>query len=660
MGIKRGLATASCVVALSAVLTGCEPAPSPWGSALMSIDATSSEAAGGMSYGASFSGDGTKVAFFSLASNFGPTDSTRPPFLMNGDVYVRDLVGGLTTLVSVDVGGSDSGNAGSSNAVMSADGTKVAFDSGATNFGPADADPASNDDRYGDVYVRDLVTGTTTLVSVNATGTDSGTGRSWNPVFSPDGTKVAFESHAADLGANDTNSFSDVYVRDLIAGTTTLVSVDGEGLASAAGQSSEASFSPDGSKVVFHSSASTFGPLDTNAASDVYLRDLATSVTSLVSVDATGDDSAAGSSFYPVFSPDGTRIAFMSDANNFGVRDDPRPGQFADRDIYVRDLATSTSMLVSANRAGTNSGNHSSRDPVFSPDGTKVAFMSNATNLVASDANGAWDLFLRDLTTSTTSLVSTNAEGTDSANDSAMGLVPLGARRRNRSAEFSPDGSKVAFLTAASDLGPRDDVERDDGVRFDVYVRDLSTGTATLVSANSEGTNSANGGSYDIVYSPAGDSVLFTSVASDLGSMDTNTTYDLYLATLHGADLSTSVQVAPEPVTAGGELTYDVDLTNRGPDEAQAATAAFLLPEGTELAGVESDSGPCAPPTAELPRLVTCSFGDVPEGDLIHVTVTATVTSSAGPVLRAVAAFSSSTLDPTPTNNTRTVDSSVT
>ena len=77
-----------------------------------------------------------------------------------------------------------------------------------------------------DVFVRDLQIGTTTLVSVNHFGTASGNSASGNPLMSSDGRFVAFSSFASDLVANDTNGTTDVFVRDLQMGTTTLVSVN--------------------------------------------------------------------------------------------------------------------------------------------------------------------------------------------------------------------------------------------------------------------------------------------------------------------------------------------------------------------------------------------------------------------------------------------------
>jgi Tol biopolymer transport system component len=178
------------------------------------------------------------------------------------------------------------------------------------------------------------------------------------------------------------------------------------------------------------------------------------------------------------------------------------------QDIFVRDLTARTTTLVSVNAAGTT-GNGGSYAPAMSQDGTKVAFHSSASDLGPPDGNDADDVFVRSLTARTTTLVSVNAAGTSSGNDASAWPA------------LSPDGTKVAFVSGASDLGPPDPRPSYD-IDFDIYVRDLSTGTMTLVSVNAAGTDGGNGWSQNPVFSHDGDTIAFDSYATDLGPRDTN------------------------------------------------------------------------------------------------------------------------------------------
>jgi Tol biopolymer transport system component len=116
------------------------------------------------------------------------------------------------------------------------------------------------------VFVRDLVNGTTTLVST--TGTSSGNRDSSNPVVSADGRYVAFTSNASNLVANDSNNTEDVFVRDLVNGTTTLVSTTGT--SSGNRDSYNPVVSADGRYVAFTSYASNLATGDYNGTQDVF------------------------------------------------------------------------------------------------------------------------------------------------------------------------------------------------------------------------------------------------------------------------------------------------------------------------------------------------------------------------------------------------------
>jgi Tol biopolymer transport system component len=249
------------------------------------------------------------------------------------------------------------------------------------------------------------VTWQSELVSAAAGAGDSGDLQSYNPVFSPDGTMVAFQTEASNLGPADTNRLQDVYVRDLRNGEVTLVSVRSDGTSGGNAFAQEPIFSPDGTKIMFLTTASDLGPIDTNDSGDLYVRDLRSHTTTLVSVNAAGTDSGNGSSYYGTFSPDSQKVAFHTRANDLGP---PDAGDL--EDVYVRDLVGHTTTLVSVNGAGTGGGNERSTTPVFSPDSTKVAFETKASDLGATDSpicpfegssrpTSCTDIYLRDLVT---------------------------------------------------------------------------------------------------------------------------------------------------------------------------------------------------------------------------------------------------------------------
>lgn len=399
-----------------------------------------------------------------------------------------------TDLVSVDPDGTASGT-GQSGYSSTGSGFDVSSDGTHVVFMSEAGNLVAGDDNgTSDIFLRDLTTGTTTLVTAAADGSGSADGESYDPRFSSDGTKLLFRSNAGDLGPRDTNGSWDIYVKDLVADTMTLVSVNSAGTDSGNGYSYRGSFSGDGTKVAFDSYASDLDAThsDTNRRYDVYVRDLVTGTTTLVSVDASGQAAANGSQ--PTFSPDGTRVAFTSWETGFGP-----PDSGFDLDLYVRDLATETTAMVTVNAAGTDGGDRYPVGERFSPDGRRIMWSSEATDLVANDTNGRSDVFLRDLTTGTTSLVSHNAAGTASANGSSSGE------------SFSPDGTKVLFTSSANDLGPVDP-----GTNYDAFIRDLATGETTLVSRNHAGTGGGNGHVHGAAFNADGTMVALTATSTDL------------------------------------------------------------------------------------------------------------------------------------------------
>ena len=265
---------------------------------------------------------------------------------------------------------------------LSADGTKVAFESSATNLDPADADDTL------DVYVKDLVTGDITLASTSDGGVKGDAPSGLVASLSADGTRVAFRSLATNLDPADADGLGDVYVKDLVTGDITLVSTS-DGGTKGDGDSGffGLSLSADGTRVAFHSESTNLDPADTDSGLDVYVKDL---VTGDITLASTSDAGVKGDGATPTLSADGTTVAFSSFSNL-----EPADTDF-DKDAYVKDLLTGNVTLVSISAAGIK-GNGQSGPTGLSADGTKVAFDSAATNLDPVDTDSLEDVYVKDL-----------------------------------------------------------------------------------------------------------------------------------------------------------------------------------------------------------------------------------------------------------------------
>jgi Tol biopolymer transport system component len=159
---------------------------------------------------------------------------------------------------------------------------------------------------------------------------------------------------------------------------------------------------PDGRFVVFQTGDDLLIADDRNKRVDVLLGDRVQKTITLVSTDSQSRP-GNGDSMTPSISHDGRFIAFRSTATNLVVGDTNDVA-----DIFVKDMKTGVTILVSTDPSGQPADSYSSR-PVISPDGRFVTFKSWSTNLVADDTNGLPDQFTRDLTTGKITRVSPRA-----------------------------------------------------------------------------------------------------------------------------------------------------------------------------------------------------------------------------------------------------------
>jgi Tol biopolymer transport system component len=391
-------------------------------------------ATGASQPGLALSGSGRYIAFASTADNL---DAAAVAGVAN--VYVRDTETGTTTLVSRADGADGAGGDGNSaNPSISPAGRYVAFESEADNLSDSDDDSVTN------VYVRDLVAGTTTLVSRADTGPADGP--SHNPSIAANGAFVAFESTAANLSDQDDDTTSDVFVRDISGGTTTLVSRPATGAAN--GNSYDPSISSNGLKVAFTSDADNLMNVDVDSISNIYVYDLRFRFlvhASRSTISGIISHPADGNSFAPSLSPDGRDVAFVSRATNLADGANGAVDQ-----VFVRDLQANLTTLVSrASGVSGAPGDGQSSRPTVSREGRVVSFVSQATNLSDEDGAGA-DVFLRagapvqggTLSYDTTLLASRASGATGAAADGDV-----------RDAVLSTDATALGFVSTATNLG---------------------------------------------------------------------------------------------------------------------------------------------------------------------------------------------------------------
>ncbi len=283
---------------------------------------------------------------------------------------------------------------------------------------------------------------------------------------------------------------------------TQRVSVDSVGRQSN-GHSWQAWISGNGRYVVFESQASNLVPGDTNGATDIFVRDLSTGQTSRVSVASDGTQGNDHST-RPAISHDGRWVVFQSAADNLVPGD--TNGAI---DVFVHDRLTGQTRRVSVDSQG-QQANDKSIQAHISPDGSHVVFHSFASNLVAGDTNGQWDVFVYDLNTGIITLDSVRDDGVQ-GND------------WSEHATLSGDGRFVAYHSAADNLVPGDA----NGVE-DVFLFDRASRTMKRISEGPNGEEANERSAFPIV-SPDGRYVAFESDASNLVLNDTNNARDIFL-----------------------------------------------------------------------------------------------------------------------------------
>lgn len=608
--------------------------PRLWGAApvlVSELGLPPSATPAGDSMAAAVSPDGRFVLFGSTAPDLvvvgvPPTGLAQGPRPVN--LFLRDRQAGTTTLVSVSQDGKSGAHADCLPMGLSTNGQFVLFATTAGNLVAGDTNEST------DIFLRDLHNGITLLVSASTNGV-AAAGTSTEASMTPDGRWVAFTSEAPDLVAEDTNGIPDVFVREVESGTTRLVSVGATPYSSSEspvkkGASGGPCLTPDGKTVVFVSTATnlvhaavetlsgddecpqiyrrdlqlqatawvsrgaseivaqTYGanlasnvkhavsedgryvaflafppgaahgvlvrfdrvtdslqPLYTNAwvgsetvdnlsalpmSSDgariafvaqpasntlaVAVWDAGTGRVSLASLAPDGEVPLGSISGYPAISKEGAHLAFFSNARLQPAR--PPADGFH---LYLRDLSTGQTTLCSASpEGGKTSLPIASATPLLTSDARRVFFSAPDGSLVAADRNQACDVFVREVGTESFELVSVRPPELPSR------TPPLSSSLN--SAALSADGRLLVFTSSADQLA-----SGDTNGSPDVFARDLLAGATKLISV---GTNGGSGSLWSAAagVSADGTRVVFSSMADDLAPGDTNQLPDVFVRDL--------------------------------------------------------------------------------------------------------------------------------
>lgn len=513
----------------------------------VSVNSTGAQG-NGVSFGSAISSDGRLVAFYSDSNNFVPDDTNSA-----NDIFVHDMQTNNTTRVSVTSTAVE-GNGGSANPSVSSDGRYIAFQSSASNLVTNDTNGRT------DIFVHDMLTGNTTLVSVHSDGVQ-GDDKSLDPVISSDGQYIAFESSAYTLVDEYTNGVDNIYLHNLQTGNTSVVSVSSIGEVGGS-DSRNPAISSDGRYIAFESDASNLVSGDTNGKVDIFVHDMQTGITTRVSVNSSGGQYFE--SYDPAISSDGRYIVFYS-------QDQP----LAIRQIYIHDQQTRKTELVSVNSSGTE-GNYDSYAPAITSDGRYVAFSSYSTNLIPNWTNYNMQIYLRDQQSGKIRQISVNSEGVQGDLSS-------------NSPAISSEGRYIAFESRAGNLidsdtnGQRDIFIHDRGVSYPPPTIESVSPSSGYTSLNATctivGTNFISG---TMVY-------LSNETIISLGTINTLTS-NLISCTL------------PTKLLTPGNYTLIV----RNPDD-ESASYPFLVITGQNAPTILSITPTTAPNTVPIRTIITGS-----------------------------------------------------
>jgi hypothetical protein len=323
-----------------------------------------------------------------------------------------------------------------------------------------------------------------------------------------------------------------------------------------------AAMSFDGRFVAFPSYATNLvAGRTTSSAGGTFLRDRQSGTTELVNVDSSGQE-RGGESIYTALSDDGSIVAFDSFADKLVANDKNQR-----LDVFVHDRGTGVTERISVDSAGVEADEDCFLSGL-SGDGQTVAFTSGATNLVAGDSNGAWDVFVHDRRSGITTRVSVDSNGVEANGASA-------------SISMSRDGSTVVFWSNAANL-----VAGDSNGCIDVFVHEMESGITERVSVDSFG-NEGDAQSDIATLSSDGRMVAFGSVASNLVTGDANGNCDVFVRDrAAGATVLRSLDASgvqgnkgsayPWISADGGSIAFESEADNLVPGDTNGISDLFV------------------------------------------------------------------------------------
>ncbi len=507
--------------------------------------------------------NGQFIAFSSTGSDIVPGIVDTAGY---DNVYVLDVETGVTTLVSSNAAGTGTGDGNSTDPSISANGQFVEFLSDANDLatGFGDGNGSAGGSGITNVYVRNLLTSKTTLASATTTGTLSPAGIVTSAILSPSGQFVVFDSNIPNLvaGENDPTGVTQTFVYNVQTGATRLVSENAAGTGGGNAVANVDAISGNSQFVLFSSSATDLVSGVSTPGGGVFRQDLSTGQTELVSVNSAGTAGGNGTfDFGESISDDGNLVVFDSDATNLVAGTISYSSSDSEiSNVFVRNMETGTTQLVSIDSTGTEANNGEAIGVSISGNGTEVAFFSDATNLV-KDLDSPFistQLYVRNLTTGTTSLASITTTGGSDPN-----AFPINSPS---TASFSDDGRDLVFVTASNELVPGSFENAGDLM---VVVRDLVAGTTTYADLGPTGTPTLGATGGEI--SGNGHFVVFGTSASGVVQDESNGglfVRDLLIGHTQAIALVPD-QVNVEPVPA----PYD-QITDGGEDPTYAQNVA--------------------------------------------------------------------------------------